>query len=707
MNAWLASRPVQYVRSMVRNRRGASDAIRVNDEHDAMRTIDTRRKNTAVFTLTKYAGDWKMPPIETLKPWAQTPFELLRHAEEHLRSGTDFDRRIAMVGFDNSIEVSVITYLSLNPIQRGNRPFAREAVANWNRNFHTKLEFLEAHAQDLGVPMEVERAWLVFYHELRNDLYHAGNGLVPAEEHLRGIRRGAIWAFSLLFECDGEALLDAYLSEAEAPASPPEPTERTAVAMSDATTFLQAFLSVKQLADELLELRGKTADFSSLLAEARATSEMTGSQTDPVPAELVENLARAEQAKDLILRGDTPGGDTPPLDSLAHALDKFGLRLKSTLRSHQQEIALGALDATLAAQAGNRRAGVVTQTSGSGISGSLLAYLALCMQHPQLNSLRYVVLTDMRGFVMQFAQVYKDMLEPDTRRELVVPESGAELEQVLRTASSDVVVTTVQQLDALPGSFADDCVVIGYNLRSRALAVVSHFPRGIYILFSSGPLGSIKLREEVREVFGESIRDLAFQDAVRQQLLVPVQVRQYARGGASGDGGERNRGRAPLTESMLEWVARAALGDANDHIQPCAGKAVILVPDLATGTRMVHVIERLWRERIRSTINPADTYAAMLTSASPPPAAADLLRQFLHSGSPAVLVMTPARLAGLDLPIVDRCYVTFALPIAARGAVFSLVSRRQPGKFEGYVHDFGGNDWRNPFDDDVATLAVV
>lgn len=555
--------------------------------------------------------------------------------------------------------------------------------------------------------MEIERAWLVFYHELRNDLYHAGNGLVPAEEHLLGIRRGAIWAFSLLFECDGDALLDACLSDAKAPANPPESTERTAVAMSDATTFLQAFLSVKQLADELLELRGKTADFSNLLAEARAASEMTGPQTDPVPAELVENLARAEQAKDLILRGDTPGADTPPLDSLAHALDKFGLRLKSTLMSHQQEIALGALDATLAAQAANRRAGVVTQTSGSGISGSLLAYLALCMQHPQLNSLRYVVLTDMRGLVMQFAQLYKDMLEPDTRRELVVPESGAELEQVLRTASSDVVVTTVQQLDALPGPFADHCVVIGYNLRSRALPVVSRFPRGIYILFTSGPLGSIKLREEVREVFGESIRDLAFQDAVRQQLLVPVQVRQYARSGASGDGGERNRGRAPLTESMLEWVARTALGDASDHIRPCVGKAVILVPDLATGAQMVHVIERLWRERVGSTINPADTYAAMLTSASAPPAAADLLRQFLHSGSPAVLVMTPARLVGLDLPIVDRCYVTFALPIAARGAVFSLVSRRQQGKMEGHVHDFGGNDWRNPFDDGAATIAVA
>ncbi|MBR8344756.1 hypothetical protein [Burkholderia ambifaria] len=705
MNAWLASRPVQYVRAMVRNRLGASDAIRLNDEHDAIRTIDTRRKNTAVYLLTKYAGGWKMQATGTLKPWAQTPFELLRHAEGHLRSGTDFDRRIAMVGFDNSIEVSVITYLSLNPIQRGNRQFAREAVVNWNRNFHTKLEFLEAHAKSLDVPMEIERAWLVFYHELRNDLYHAGNGLVPAEEHLLGIRRGAIWAFSLLFECDGEALLDACLSDAKAPANPPESTERIAVAMSDATTFLQAFLSAKQAADELLELRGKTADFTSLLAEARATSEVIGTQTDPVPAELVESLARAEQAKDLVLRGDTPAGDTPPLDSLVQALDKFALRLRSTLRSHQQEIALGALKATLSAQAGNRRAGVVTQPTGSGISGSLLAYLALCSQHHQLNTLRYVVLTDMRVFVDQFAKLYEDMLESGTQRKLIVPDSRAMLERVLRTASSDVVVTTVQQLGALPDSFAGNCVVIGYNLSSTAVSAVSRFPRGIYILFSSGPLGSIKFRDEVREVFGESIRDLAFQDAVRLQL-VPVQVKQYAGSGTRSVSQEKSRGRGQLTEPMLEWVARTVLGDANDRVEPCAGKAVILVPGIASGTRLVHVIERLRGEHSASTVNLAAPYGAILASTSTPKAG-DLIDRFLHSGLPAILVTTPARLAGLDLPIVDRCYVTFALSVAARGAVFSLVSRRQLGKIEGYVHDFGGNEWRNPFDDDAATLALV
>ena len=44
--------------------------------------------------------------IRQLKPWTYGPFEILLHAELHYRVGEDFDRRIAMVGFDNAIEVA-------------------------------------------------------------------------------------------------------------------------------------------------------------------------------------------------------------------------------------------------------------------------------------------------------------------------------------------------------------------------------------------------------------------------------------------------------------------------------------------------------------------------------------------------------------------------------------------------------------------------
>ena len=35
------------------------------------------------------------------------------HAEIHYRKGSDYDRRLALISFDNSIEVSIATYLSL------------------------------------------------------------------------------------------------------------------------------------------------------------------------------------------------------------------------------------------------------------------------------------------------------------------------------------------------------------------------------------------------------------------------------------------------------------------------------------------------------------------------------------------------------------------------------------------------------------------
>ena len=76
-----------------------------------------------------------------LRPWAYGPFELIVHAENHLRDGGDFDRRMALISFDNSIEISITTYLNLNPIQRDGVQYKRENVNRWLENYHSKLDF--------------------------------------------------------------------------------------------------------------------------------------------------------------------------------------------------------------------------------------------------------------------------------------------------------------------------------------------------------------------------------------------------------------------------------------------------------------------------------------------------------------------------------------------------------------------------------------
>ncbi|MCK4306329.1 MAG: hypothetical protein KAY24_18960 [Candidatus Eisenbacteria sp.] len=135
-----------------------------------------------------------------LKPWARSAFELIVHAETHLRDGGDFDRRIAHIGFDNAIEVAITTYLSLNPIQRGGKTYKRDDVEEWLRNYHTKLKFLAEEAKTRGCTLRVPNDEIIFYHNIRNSQYHAGGPGVPESEHLAALRTATLDVFSLLFD---------------------------------------------------------------------------------------------------------------------------------------------------------------------------------------------------------------------------------------------------------------------------------------------------------------------------------------------------------------------------------------------------------------------------------------------------------------------------------------------------------------------------
>lgn len=134
-----------------------------------------------------------------LKPWTRAAFELIVHAEFHLRDGGDFDRRMAHIGFDNAIEVAIATYLALKPIQRQNKSYAKADVEKWMANYHTKLEFLEQEAKSSGWNLTIPIDEVVFYHDIRNSQYHAGGPGVPEADHLSALRTAALETFAMLF----------------------------------------------------------------------------------------------------------------------------------------------------------------------------------------------------------------------------------------------------------------------------------------------------------------------------------------------------------------------------------------------------------------------------------------------------------------------------------------------------------------------------
>src|SRR5260370_1113052 len=84
-------------------------------------------------------------------PWLKGPYQLISHASGHLVAGSDSDRIIALIGFDQAIEVCVDVFINLHPRLRGNYIVSKEDVAKLANNFYAKIEFLEKYAAGQGV----------------------------------------------------------------------------------------------------------------------------------------------------------------------------------------------------------------------------------------------------------------------------------------------------------------------------------------------------------------------------------------------------------------------------------------------------------------------------------------------------------------------------------------------------------------------------
>jgi hypothetical protein len=161
----------------------------------------------------------------SLPPWANGPFELLLHAEGHLRGGEDFDRRIALISFDNAIEVAIATYLTLHPSLRGERTYEKVEVEKWLKDYHTKLDFLETELAVRAIGWQVKRDYIVWAHQHRNEQYHGGNKGTPEKKCLSVIRQAAVWIFGLLFDVTD---VDGQLDQAIADTAPAPVRQRDA-----------------------------------------------------------------------------------------------------------------------------------------------------------------------------------------------------------------------------------------------------------------------------------------------------------------------------------------------------------------------------------------------------------------------------------------------------------------------------------------------
>ncbi|WP_371805354.1 hypothetical protein [Candidatus Lokiarchaeum ossiferum] len=113
------------------------------------------------------------------KPWISGPIELLWHGYDHMGKESDFDQRLAMISFDNAVEASLNAFIHFR--------VPNEKV-NWKKykrvrnSYPGKLELVSDISPQILPEATIKQ--LTFYHTIRNDMYHRGNGLTVETDKL-------------------------------------------------------------------------------------------------------------------------------------------------------------------------------------------------------------------------------------------------------------------------------------------------------------------------------------------------------------------------------------------------------------------------------------------------------------------------------------------------------------------------------------------
>mgnify|MGYP000911718164 CR=1 FL=1 len=135
------------------------------------------------------------------QPWAAGPKEILEHGISLLRKDSDKNRRLALLSVDNAVELTIKTYLGL-PKRINGINVPRKEYAEFSESFPKLLDALEQYAATKISGIELgEIEW---FHRLRNQLYHQGNGLT--------VDRDKVEIYSELAKLLFESLFDTQLS---------------------------------------------------------------------------------------------------------------------------------------------------------------------------------------------------------------------------------------------------------------------------------------------------------------------------------------------------------------------------------------------------------------------------------------------------------------------------------------------------------------
>jgi hypothetical protein len=116
--------------------------------------------------------------MNVTKPWQTTPSELIKQAIAFLHQDTESARQIAFLLLDVGVETLFKTFLLLpETTTKVDMKYNKREEAS-KGSFHDLVEAIKEAGKDSLKGIDLDE--VQYYHDIRNKLYHEGDGVIPA-----------------------------------------------------------------------------------------------------------------------------------------------------------------------------------------------------------------------------------------------------------------------------------------------------------------------------------------------------------------------------------------------------------------------------------------------------------------------------------------------------------------------------------------------
>ncbi|MCL4270608.1 MAG: DEAD/DEAH box helicase family protein [Anaerolineales bacterium] len=435
---------------------------------------------------------------------------------------------------------------------------------------------------------------------------------------------------------------------------------------------------LREKIDELTKFRNKVVHFSIEL-DIAAVSSLLSEILDP----LLVMLGR-EVKDDNFVRNQIP-----EIRKIAQPVKKYGEELR-------QDIVANAIEATENAlpPKGNRRAGIVWQTIGTGLGKTLVDYLLRVKQLPQIRNNHIIVLADRVELATQIYRIISNALSQENRFEVIIPGNRIELREILESDKPKIIVSTVQKLTDDQFETDREILIIGYNLHGLSERLPWNFPNATYILFTSTPPISDSAS---RSFFGDLVGKYDLMRSVTDGIVIPLQIEKRVielnlntslleTFEFDVDAPSSLKSNSFITlPGRIEAISKDIVAHFSTRQDKFLGKGIVVVPDIRSGVA--------YSQSIAKFKGNAD-FVEAISSETKAEKRELLVKKFLRQEDHlCILVVTAGFLLGMDNPLIHTIYVTSPVSLQLGYQLAGLVSRPFQGKEDALIVDYVGLNW--------------